>query len=82
MDPRNDIPAAGQIGKQRPRDYCNEKMAADMCTEPSEPTLAFRLEQKRNRLTRELVEIEEALRLLYSDPNAEKIFATLKRARI
>ena len=53
---------------------CNPK-------QPSEPTLRDRLEQKRNRLTRQLVQVEEALRLLYADPNAEKNFEILSRAR-
>jgi hypothetical protein len=48
-------------------------------TKAAEPTLRDRLEQKRNRLTRQLVQVEEALRLIYADPNAEKIFETLRR---
>ena len=71
---RNDIPMqTGMEAQGRPYDNCNSKSA--------EPTLRDRLEQKRNRLTRQLVQVEEALRLLYADPNAEKNFEILSRAR-
>ena len=47
-----------------------------------EPTLRDRLEQKRNRLTRQLVQVEEALRLVYADPGLEKTIEAVKRAGI
>lgn len=73
---RTDIPmaTAGQEARQR---ECDEKRLVDF-----EPTLRDRLEQKRNRLSRELVQVEEALRLVYADPNVERIHETLKRARV
>lgn len=58
---------------------CNLKQASSV---PMEPTLRDRLEAKRNRLSRELVQVEEALRLVYADPNVERIHETLKRARV
>jgi hypothetical protein len=41
-----------------------------------------RLEARRNRLTRQLVEVEEALRLIYSNPDAERIYETFNRAAV
>lgn len=75
-NPRNDVPM--QAGTQ-PQGYepCNEKIQAD-----PENSLRCRLEWKRNRLSRELVQVEEALRLVYADPNVERIHETLKRARV
>jgi hypothetical protein len=69
---RTDIPMQAE-GQLKAYQECNTKLA--------EPTLRDRLESKRNRLTRQLVQVEEALRLIYADPNAEKIFETLNRAR-
>lgn len=68
---RNEIPMQG-AGQERAYDACDTKLA--------EPTLRDRLEQKRNRLTRQLVQVEEALRLIYADPNIERNYETLKRA--
>lgn len=70
---RPDVPIqpAGQLN----RALCDDKL-----TDP-EDSIRWRLEQRRNRLTRELVQVDEALRLLYADPNAEKNFEILRRAR-
>jgi hypothetical protein len=42
-------------------------------------TFRKRLEARRNRLSRQLVEVEEALRLIYSNPDAERIYETFNR---
>lgn len=47
----------------------------------SEPTLRDRLEEKRARLMTQLYQLEDALRLLSTDPNAEKNYEILRRAR-
>jgi len=69
---RTDIPMQPGIGAQSSLNQCNTKLA--------EPTLRDHLERKRNRLTQQLVQVEEALRLVYTNPDAEKIHETLKRA--
>lgn len=63
---------AGPQGQSAYAEACNTKLA--------EPTLRDRLESRRNRLTRQLVQVEEALRILYADPAAERTYETLKRA--
>jgi len=47
----------------------------------AEPTLRDRLEEKRARLMTQLYQLEDALRLLSTDPNAEKNYEILRRAR-
>jgi hypothetical protein len=75
MDERNDIPmqAGTQAKGQYKADLCNEKL--------SEPSLRDRLEMRRNSLTRQLVETEEALRVIYTNPDAEKNYELIRRAR-
>ncbi len=41
-----------------------------------------RLEARRNRLTRQLVEVEEALKLVYTNPDAERIHEVLNRSGV
>jgi hypothetical protein len=67
---------ASQQGQAKPSADYNLKQAADF-----EPSLRDRLEAKRNRLTRELVQVEQALHLVYSNPDAEKNYEILRRAR-
>jgi len=69
---RTDVPLQAGMQAKAYADQCNTKLA--------EPTLRDHLERKRNRLTQQLVQVEEALRLIYSNPEAEKIHETLKRA--
>jgi hypothetical protein len=45
-----------------------------------ESTLRDRLEAHRNRLSRQLVQVEQALQLIYTNPDAEKIHEVLNRA--
>lgn len=68
--------AAGITGTQAKgyqADRCNEKL--------SDPTLRDRLELRRNSLTRQLIETEEALRVIYTNPDAEKNYELIRRAR-
>lgn len=62
------------IEAQVPGAGCDLKQAA-------EPTLRDRLEEKRARLMTQLYQLEDALRLLSTDPNAEKNYEILRRAR-
>lgn len=41
-----------------------------------------RLESRRNSLTRQLTQVEQALQLLYTNPDAEKIHEVLKRTGV
>jgi hypothetical protein len=45
-------------------------------------TFRNRLEARRNRLSRQLVEVEEALRLIYSNPDAERMHEIFERTGI
>ena len=45
----------------------------------AKPTMRDRLEEKRNRLMRQLAQIEVALQLIYTNPDAEKIYEVLDR---
>ena len=41
-----------------------------------------RLESRRNSLTRQLTQVEQALQLLYTNPDAEKTYEVLKRTGV
>lgn len=41
-----------------------------------------RLESRRNSLTRQLTQVEQALQLIYTNPDAEKIHDVLKRTGV
>ena len=41
-----------------------------------------RLESRRNSLTRQLTQVEQALQLLYTNPDAEKTYDILKRTGV
>ena len=41
-----------------------------------------RLESRRNSLTRQLTQVEQALQLLYTNPDAEKTYEILKRTGV
>lgn len=41
-----------------------------------------RLESRRNSLTRQLTQVEQALQLIYTNPDAEKIHEVLKRTGV
>lgn len=41
-----------------------------------------RLESRRNSLTRQLTQVEQALQLLYTNPDAEKTYELLKRTGV
>jgi hypothetical protein len=47
-----------------------------------ESTLRDRLESRRNRLTQQLAQVEAALQLIYTNPDAEKIHDVLNRSGI
>lgn len=60
----------------------NSAMYASCGTEKKLSTFRDRLEARRNRLSRQLVEVEEALRLIYSNPDAERIHEILNRSGV
>ena len=71
-------------------DDCNTKQAEQAASgiygnagsqlkQTPEPRFRHRLEEKRNRLTKQLVQVEAALQLVYTNPDAEKIYEVLNR---
>jgi hypothetical protein len=80
MNPRNDIPQGGELHAAQPaqnlyaeKPYCDSKIA--------EPTLRERLESRRSSLAKQLSEVDLALQVVYTNPQAEEIFRILKVAR-
>lgn len=70
-------------GKTQAPGYANSGIAmqqeARADKEFREPNFRDHLEQKRNRLTKQLAQVEVALQLIYTNPDAEKIYAILNR---
>ena len=71
-------PGYGMPGRGIGRDNLNQSQPK----ENKESTFRNRLEARRNRLSRQLVEVEEALRLIYSNPDAERIHEIFERTGI
>lgn len=46
------------------------------------PSFRDRLERRRNLLTRQLAQVEAALQLVYTNPDAEKIHELLNRSGV
>jgi hypothetical protein len=71
MNPRIPYADAGQ-------DCCVETVQSNL-KEDRKPTLRDRLEEKRSRLAAQLARVDEALRLLYTNPDAEHIAEVFNR---
>jgi hypothetical protein len=63
-------------------DECNTQQVGNDARVNKQSTFRDRLESQRNSLSRQLAQVETALHLLYSNPDAEKIHETLNRAGI
>lgn len=51
-------------------------------SESHKPTLRERLEKRRSKLAEQLARVEEALRVLYSNPEAERIVEVVNRSGV